>query len=736
MAAASPEGDTLVADETMENAAETVPAASTRWVWAGVAGLLILHAGLAVDALRRHAVTVDEVAHLPAGITYWQQGTFELYHHNPPLVKLLAALPALATRPVVDYSQSWSHRAKGMPLSPWAFGWEFMYANAAQYHDIYFWARLTIVALSLAAGVVIFRWARELFGAAAGLLALGLWATCPNAIAFAGLITSDVGATSLGFIATYVFWRFLRRPGWWLAAAAGVLLGLAILSKFSVLLLYGLWPLLWLIRQRLWGVAAEPNAKGKHLPNGVGRERIPTANVRVRAGGGVAAGCRQFARGLGLLAGSCAVSLLVVNLGYKCEGSFERLGDYVLVSRSLTRPRHAAGPPPGVPATHPLYRYLATRENRFRGTWLGALPVPLPRHFVLGFDEQKLESEGGYPVYLCGELRRTGWWWYYFFALLVKVPLSVWVMTGLAVYSTVRRGGPRLAWRDELVFLLPAAAILLGMSFLTDINLGLRYVLPIFPFWFVWISRVAGSAWPWRWQWGVVAVALLWNGVVLARIHPHPLAYFNELVGGPTRGHHYLIDSNLDWGQDLLELSAWLRAHRPGRRVGLAYFGNVDPSVLAASGQGIDFRLAPPRDLDDLELLSATGDARLQALMRDWLAAHESAASQWSREHPGTALWHMPEFQSAVANALEVGEGPQPGLYAISANLLHGLPFRIRDHRGNLWDFANRPDGRSADPYGYFRRLRPIARIGYSIFVYEISHGAKEGSGVQDSELR
>ena len=88
-------------------------------------------------------------------------------------------------------------------------------------------------------------------------MSLSLWVFCPNILAHARLVTSDVGSTALGVAATYVFWRYLHQPSWRWAAAAGFMLGLAQLTKFTMLLLYAVWPFLWLVRLLL----VRPNAE-------------------------------------------------------------------------------------------------------------------------------------------------------------------------------------------------------------------------------------------------------------------------------------------------------------------------------------------------------------------------------------------------------------------------------------------------------------------------------------------
>ena len=207
--------------------------------------MLAVHPTLAVRSLIQENPTVDEVIHLPAGISYWQKKTFRLYHHNPPLVKLIAALPLLANPPIMDYaapSGSWTTE----PPNKAAFAHEFMEKNAQDYFELFTRARVWMPLFSLIRGLVVSSWSRALYGNLGGLLSLALWILCPNVLAHTRLITTDMGATSLGALATFVFWRYLKKPSWTLATLAGICLGLAQLAKFSLLILYGLlasrWP--------------------------------------------------------------------------------------------------------------------------------------------------------------------------------------------------------------------------------------------------------------------------------------------------------------------------------------------------------------------------------------------------------------------------------------------------------------------------------------------------------------
>ncbi len=636
--------------------------------------ILVVQWSLAVRSLLSENPTVDEVVHLPAGVTYWQTGTFPLYPHNPPLIKLIAALPVLAAEPITaplyqEPAWGWKEANKA------AFAHGFSLYNADRYFDLFQSARLLMPLFALLGSLVVFEWSRRLYGPWGGLLSLSLWAFCPNILAHSRLVTTDIGATVLGFGATYLFWLYLHNRGWWFAALVGVVLGLAQLAKFSNLLLFGIWPIFWLAHEFL---SKEPE----------GRLR------RIR---------QTLAQG-GLMVTLC---VLVINLGYGSEGLGERLGRFAFTSELLTVDRERAMAPPLEPGQTgvPLQVALAMfRVNRFQNTPMEALPVPLPRYYVLGFDDQKLEAEGipnkillatkdaraalragpegdevtGYPVYLDGELRNESWWYYYWMTLLYKVPEGTWALVLLAIlvllFGSTRSRAP---WADELSLWVVPLVVLIVMSFGTNIALGLRYVLPIFPYVFVSTGKVA--SWAASLNQNRRRIALFGIVFFLAAtltatslIHPHYIAYFNWLSGGPTRGSEHLIDSNLDWGQDLVNLEARLRDEFPGERVGIAYFGQINPEMFNLQGEG-------------------SGNVSLL----DWFLPPGL---------PGT-IGERPDLTASP---------PVPGLYAVSVSLVKGLPWRV--YTRDRWA----PVSASQDAFRYFDDLEPIGHVGHSIFLYRI----------------
>ncbi len=585
------------------------PRDASTWVRRAALVLLTVHALLLALSIPRNAITIDEVLHLPVGMSYWQRGEFWPYHHNPPLVRLLFSIPAVVLDVPIDYENF--HYVPRSRRADCDLGRDFMLLNRNHYLRIYTTCRLVVAALSVLGGLLVFRWSRALFGDAGGLVSLSLWTFSPNVLAHAGLVTPDVGATVIGFLATYAFWRYLARPSLLGAYLCGILLGLTLAAKFSFVLL----PLIW-----LFPAAVKLFSK----------RREDAADNTL-----------SWKRAAGHATTILLVSLLLVNECYLWEGTGRRLGAFDFRSKTLSVERTREG--------DPARRPVAPRENRFRGTFLANLPVPLPEHFLLGFDDQMYDVDCGFCKYLRGERRHgPGWWYYYLYALLVKSPLGTLGLGALAALLFFRRGY-RADLLGEAAILSPIVVFLAAISAETGLNSHLRYVLPIYPFAFVFVGRVGRlSSSRWRVWTILVACALAANAISVLRVHPHYLTYFNEAAGGPLHGMDHLADSNIDWGQGLVALRDWLNENAAGRRIRLAYFGTMFPEVL-----GIDYEL-PPLD------------------------------------------------------------GPAPGLQAVSANYLLGVPFPAPNGEG-------RQSPLGLDALIYYRRFEPIAVPGNSIFVYDLT---------------
>ncbi len=326
------------------------------------------------------------------------------------------------------------------------------------------------------------------------------------------------------------------------------------------------------------------------------------------------------------------------------------------------------------------------RGNRFVGSWLGSLPVPLPENYLQGVDVQTRDFERGlydanWQSYLLGEWKQGGWWYYYIVGLAVKVPLATWLLIGIGSLSACFWRPQRGLLLGVVCLWLPTIIFFVVVSGATGLNRYVRYCLPVLPVLFIWASQL-GRLLTQSDLMGLekrrlvfVASALLGLWLVGSSLanSPHHLSYFNEAAGGAGNGHNILCDSNVDWGQDLVYLRDWLEKNPEAKEnLHLAYFGSFDPADV-----GITFTLPPP-------------------------------IIGWSASVPGM-LW----------------TGPTPGWHVVSRNFIAGHSMPLPDGNGS---FKFRFFGQNS--YRYFNEFQPIAGVGKSMFVFNIS--LEEANRVRD----
>ncbi|HEY3176138.1 MAG TPA: glycosyltransferase family 39 protein [Candidatus Polarisedimenticolia bacterium] len=524
------------------------------------------------------SAVVDEPAHLTAGYLALTQRDLTVNREHPPLVKALAALPLLFMHPAVPQEP-----VGGPPRSSedyeFAASREFLYRlNDAD--RLLYAARLPIVALTLGCGAILFLWGRAMFGGTAGLAALALYSFEPNLLAHGRLVTTDMGAALFTLATLACLERALapgtRRGGGWIVAC-GACLGLGMASRYSVALL---------IPPLAMALALDP--------------RSPSWRVR---------GSRLIV--------IISTAVLTVSL---CYAGW---------TGSLTLFPLAADPVGGPFQTEPL-RSMET------GALLRWTPIPLPRLYLEGLDlarHKNAEVEG--PGYLNGQYSRRGWWSYFILALGMKttLPFLTLAAPGLALIAF---GARRIARAIPFAYVLaPAAGLVALTTALTSAQIGLRYVLPVLPLlclaggWLlaeIWrLGRFAGRA--------VGIALLLWHAWSALAIHPYHLAYFNEAAGGPDRGYLHLVDSNLDWGQDLPGLREFMK-ERGLSRINLYYFGTADPDYY-----GIE-RAVPPEP--GYYAVSATHLMGVYLPQRDYLAPFRSMRPETTIGH-SILIYHLEE---------------------------------------------------------------------------------------------
>ncbi len=508
--------------------------------------LLSIHSGMLAWIAIWNSPVCDEVAHLTAGLYGWRHGHFFLYRVNPPLVKLVASIPAALGDPVTD----WSKIADGPSLRmEFDVGRDFIHANAPNGYRYHTYGRLLCLPFTVLGGWLCFLWGRALYGPRSGLIACLLWCVNPVVLGWGSTFTPDAAAASFGLLAAYTFRNWLQQGTWTSALWGGLTLGLCELTKMTWIVLFPLWLILW----------------------GFWRWNTGEKRRKLRL---------EFFQLFFLL----SLSVYVLNVGYGFEGGWRKLGEYDFVSRTLT-----GNDVPG------------RSGNRFRNTILANIPVPLPYNYVRGIDLQKVDFEKGMESYLFGTWSERGWWYYYPIAACLKLPLGMIVLFALIIIVHIVWPGTFRLGRDELVLFVPAMVVFILVCSQTGFGRYVRYLLPSLPAMFILISKFWKAGNQGRSKW-LLHGLLAWTVFGPLWYYPYQLSYFNELAGGPKGGYRYLLDANVDWGQDLLRSKYWIQKHPQAKPIYCIHTGYVSPADI-----GIKNRWPPKISSTQQDIVPAPG---------------------------------------------------------------------------------------------------------------------------------
>lgn len=468
--------------------------------------------------------TLEEGRQIPAGLAHWKSRSFQLGSDTTPLPRLIAVLPILASNPDVDQTfafESYQRHHAGIDRE---LSQKFYTKNIAVYTDMLFKARLLNFAWWCLGAWLIVRWSRDAHGKDAGLLGLALWALSPTVLGLEMQATPELPASVAFLAASYSFLRWLEQPTRGRAAAAGVALGVAQLTDFAALTLFAVLPAAWTAVRRL-------------LPSS---PRLRHRDVQ--------------------LAAIAAVAMVMVDMGYFCTGVGTTLGDLDFASSVLGNPGAASSrePKPG---------------GRFRGSWVEALPTPIPADYLQGIDQRIQEAEAR-PTPAPGDRdpnspgrRRVA-----VARLAATVPLGAWGLfawTSVLALSNGRKHGWGLASGFLWAALAFGAAAILAWS--PPILRPRSYALLI-PLALVAIDGLSRFLRRGSLVAGAVAGAFAaWAVAGGLAAYPRSIGYLNEAVGGtwsPAAQAAYASAS--DGGQDMALLRGWLEERRDQGPVGVA----------------------------------------------------------------------------------------------------------------------------------------------------------------------
>jgi Dolichyl-phosphate-mannose-protein mannosyltransferase len=581
--------------------------------------------------MRVNAPTVDEVTFVASGYYMLRTGDLSLNAGNPILLEALLALPIIPMHfALPQHPTPFFQPGKFAFIDNWRYAVAFYDLNHRMVDRITFRTRLVTLAFSLVLGLFIFLWGSELYGRNGGLFSLFIYVFDPNILAFSGLGSLDIGGACFTFIALYSYTKLIQKPSVGRLVAAGVTLALAMVSKPPAIFLVPIFVL------ALLPLIKTHTESWTFLARRLGQAWRKPASFAVSLGGAL------------------LVAWFVVNLIYGFHGTLQPLRNYVPRLSIPTAVIGADGRPISPPQPHSaLARFLKPK--------LAALPILFPASLMESIRFMSSAGQLHTFSFLMGRYSASGWWYYHLVASFLKLPIPLLLLLIALAILLCWRGAQGELLPDEWILVI-ATATYFGLISLLGHAVGFRHVIPALTFSYVLLgklttidlrrNKIAFA--------GFLALCA-WYPIESLRVAPHYLAYFNELIGGPDNGYKYMVDSNLDWGQDLKGLKQYMDQHQI-RRIKLSYFGSANPAWY-----GIEYDYLP-----SIGLRPSTPDGK------------------W---------WYEPSSQEDCK--------PTDGIIAVSATNLHAQLFR--NHQC----------------YDWLRQYHPVATIGHSIFVYRIPAATK-----------
>jgi len=574
---------------------------------------------MAVTSVLDKSGTSDEIVHLPAGYSYWKYNDYRMDPENGNLPQRWMALPLLFGQwefPSRDHYY-WKMSRE------WRIGRMFFFYLGNDLKKMLWQGRAMIALLGCFAGLAIYAWARFLFGRIGGMISLLLFAFDPTMLANGRLCTSDMAAGLFFTLSLGCLWWVLHKVNWLSLLCSCLAMGGLFIAKMSAVLIILIGTALIAIRL----------LSGRPIEIAFGR----TVRIVSRA--------RQALVYLAVVVLHAAAVILIIwaAFGFRFSMFSPASGTDNYPPQSWEELTADGGK---------IYdALLLARKHKL-----------LPEAYLYGFGHVYKHSRAR-AAFLNGEYGLYGWREFFPYCFLVKTPLPTLALVGLAIaagYLRNRASGRagsaaffvsigKALYRTAPLWLLLVVYWCFAIS--AHMNIGHRHILPVYPPTFI----LAGAAAYWfaarlRWTRLLVPAMFVWLVVESVIIWPHYLAYFNQIAGGPKNGYKHLVDSSLDWGQDLPGLKKWIeRNTEPGENVYLAYFGNnvvqywQVPAIRISGWPDMGRTNRAPAMLGGTYCISAT---QLQTVLikpwGPWRPQYENA--YWS------LMKQMPELKKTIAD--------------------------------------------------------------------------------------
>lgn len=474
--------------------------------------MLLLMFLILFSLAKKDSATTDEGLHIISGYSYWDSGKFYLEPDHPPLFKELATLPLkLLKLNQPSWNDHWSrvqdyYTDSSTDLRQLAD--EFLYQRGNDAQKILLFTRVPIICLTLLLGIFIYLWSKQISGIIAAIIVLFVYILEPNILAHGHIVKNDMPLAVFFFITIYYFRLYLKSDrNLWLILS-GIFLGCAIATKFTGAILSLVLIILYIRKIHY--------EKSQH-------------NVKILI--------KKYLLDYLLI---IIIAIIVVwgSYGFKFEKT-PKINDILIQEQNQT---------------------TALKNGATKLFYLKIAPEILPATIYKGLLMVQVLQQGGRPSYLMGHYSQNGWWYYYPIIFLIKVPISIIIGIFWLIILKIRK---IISWsfEDEIILIPPLVFLIFAM--MAKYDPGIRHILVILPFIILWLSQLIQYIIKIKKGYNykvIFAIALIIFYIYsVVKIYPNQFAYFNEFIGGPKNGYKYAIDSNLDWGQDLIRVKTYLQ---------------------------------------------------------------------------------------------------------------------------------------------------------------------------------
>lgn len=565
-----------------------------------VALFLISMFVLAITSLKNETITNDEVVHLPAGYSYITKFDYRMNPEHPPLLKAFSALPLLFVKINFPYTEAWESSDQ------WTWGHQFLFESGNNADLLIFLGKIPPILLLMLLGWYLFLWAKTLYNEKIAVFVLALYSFCPLFLAHGRLVTTDVAIATFGFITLYYFWLFLKNESkeiknnklFWKFALA---FSLTFLVKFSAPAVI----IMLLVVSVLYILSFE------------NKQRI-----------------EAFRKSFFAIFWGSVFSVFVITFVY----FFFTFNLPPEVARNFIN-------------REIQYGFLFVPKNIFVPFLKWAVNIPILKGiawYLTGMAMVFAHAEGGHTTYFLGQIG-NGWWYYFpvIFHLKSTFPiLIVFYTIFIYVLAKIYRYLKDAIWMKanltnfikenfDIFYLISPIIVLFTLGAITRLNLGVRYILPIYPF----IYLLSGYA-----VYLIVnflkkriklayldilmmTILIIWQFLSTISVYPYFLPFYNGLAGGANNGYKYAVDSNLDWGQDLKRLKIYMD-EKNINKIYLSYFGKGSPEYY-----GINYEPLYPNMEGKIQGLVAISATNLQGASKVVNGKHVPEFS-WLKKYP------------------------------------------------------------------------------------------------------